>query len=259
MILATLLALAAAARARRPRRGDPRGRRGDDARVSSRPAATSTCTPSWATARRAPARWWPSGCARSASRCAIRSRTPGVVGVLKGGRPGPVVALRADLDALPIQERNDVPYKSRNDGREARLRPRRAHHDRAGRGRGPGRAAGPAARHRRLRVPAGRGGLARGRGGRRAAHDQGGRPRRPEGRTPCTACTWTRSSTWARWAGAIGPIFASSDPFVIEVQGRRRTAPTRTPASTRCRSRPSWCRRCSSSSRGRSTPRTPRC
>jgi amidohydrolase len=40
----------------------------------------------------------------------------GVVGVLQGGRPGPVLALRADLDALPIQERNDVPYKSRNDG-----------------------------------------------------------------------------------------------------------------------------------------------
>ncbi len=36
----------------------------------------------------------------------------GVVGVLKGEQPGKVVALRADIDALPVTERNDLPFKS---------------------------------------------------------------------------------------------------------------------------------------------------
>jgi len=36
----------------------------------------------------------------------------GVVGLLKGNKPGKVVALRADIDALPVIERNDLPYKS---------------------------------------------------------------------------------------------------------------------------------------------------
>lgn len=36
----------------------------------------------------------------------------GVVGVLKGGKPGPMVGLRADMDALPVTERVDLPFKS---------------------------------------------------------------------------------------------------------------------------------------------------
>lgn len=39
-----------------------------------------------------------------------------VLGVLKGGKPGKTVALRADMDALPIQELADVSYKSERDG-----------------------------------------------------------------------------------------------------------------------------------------------
>ncbi|HEY2846379.1 MAG TPA: hypothetical protein VGI80_01095, partial [Pyrinomonadaceae bacterium] len=36
----------------------------------------------------------------------------GVVGILKSGKPGPVIALRADMDALPVTERTNVPFKS---------------------------------------------------------------------------------------------------------------------------------------------------
>ena len=36
----------------------------------------------------------------------------GVIGLLKGRRPGKVLALRADMDALPVTEKNNLPYKS---------------------------------------------------------------------------------------------------------------------------------------------------
>ena len=40
----------------------------------------------------------------------------GVVGVLRGAKPGPVVALRADMDGLPVKESNDLPFASKAKG-----------------------------------------------------------------------------------------------------------------------------------------------
>ncbi|MBD2542230.1 M20 family metallopeptidase [Coleofasciculus sp. FACHB-SPT36] len=40
----------------------------------------------------------------------------GIVATITGNKPGKVLAIRADMDALPIQEENNVPYRSQHDG-----------------------------------------------------------------------------------------------------------------------------------------------
>ncbi len=40
----------------------------------------------------------------------------GIVATIESGKAGPVLAIRADMDALPIQEENEVPYRSQHDG-----------------------------------------------------------------------------------------------------------------------------------------------
>ena len=45
-----------------------------------------------------------------------RMANTGVIAILQGKSPGKTIALRADIDALPIEEKNDVSYKSKNNG-----------------------------------------------------------------------------------------------------------------------------------------------
>lgn len=40
----------------------------------------------------------------------------GITAVIKGGQPGPVILLRSDMDALPLQEENELPYRSQTPG-----------------------------------------------------------------------------------------------------------------------------------------------
>lgn len=58
--------------------------------------------------------------ARELTRLGIQHQTgvgkTGVVGLIEGGRPGPVLAIRADMDALPIEEKTGLPFASTNPG-----------------------------------------------------------------------------------------------------------------------------------------------
>ena len=115
----------------------------------------------------------PSSCAPGASTSPRESRKTGVVGTLKGNRPGQrAIGLRADLDALHIREVDGRDARLDGSGQDARLRPRRPHHD-AARRRALSRRKSRLRRHRAFHLPA-----RRGRPGRRPVDGRGG-PVRP--------------------------------------------------------------------------------
>ena len=47
----------------------------------------------------------------------IRTARTGVIAIYNSGKPGPVIALRADIDALNLTEENELPYKSKHPGK----------------------------------------------------------------------------------------------------------------------------------------------
>jgi hypothetical protein len=86
----------------------------------------------------------------------------GVTAVLKGGRPGPRIALRADMDALPVTEATGLPFASTvttqyRGETVGVMRPRRPHRGPDGRGAGAGRGPRAVAGRGAVHLPAGRG------------------------------------------------------------------------------------------------------
>ena len=59
----------------------------------------------------------------------LHETTSGIAALLDGGKPGPTVLLRGDMDALPMPEDTGLDFPSKVDDCDARLRPRHAHGD----------------------------------------------------------------------------------------------------------------------------------
>ena len=173
----------------------------------------------------------------------------GVVGVLSNGSSKRAVGLRADIDALPVTERNTFAHASVNqgvmhacghDGHTAMLLAAARH----------------LARHRDfdgtvylIFQPAEEGG-----GGAREMVKEGLFQRFPM-EAVFGIHNWPGLAA-GQFALRSGPVFASSNEFRILIRGRARTRPCPITASTRCPWRARWCRPSRPSSRATSDQST---
>lgn len=84
----------------------------------------------------------------------LHETTSGIAAVLDGGKPGPTVLLRGDMDALPLHEDTDLEFESADEGKMHAQWPRHAHGDAGRRGEVAQRPSRPDPRPGAVHVPA---------------------------------------------------------------------------------------------------------
>ena len=179
----------------------------------------------------------------------------GVVALLRGERNGPTVALRAGMDAVPIQETAEVDFKSLNPGIMHATGNDLHAAIVLGDGLRPERDEGQDQGERQVHLPAGLRRRAAGRGRRGGPHDQGRRPRqsprRGRLRPPCLArdhgpgLSSLRAISWparirSRSSSADGaPSAPSRRPASTPSSSPPRSSPPSSPSSAAASIRPS--------------------
>ena len=154
----------------------------------------------------------------------------GVVALLKGGRPGAVVAVRADIDALPVTEDTNLPFASKVRttylGQEVGVMhavraPHRHTAVQLGGGDCPDRDEGGLAGYSQVHLPTCRRGRPSGRGGRRVTDGQGGRAAKSAGRRRFFGLHAFSEMAVGDIGYSEGPALSAADTWEVKIIGRQ--------------------------------------